>query len=78
MNHSDFKKYTWKVSFIGRESGAIGIDYRIDTEVKSNWPLSDESVLAHAYFDYDHISSFKILSRPEGIENIRSRASQTS
>jgi hypothetical protein len=61
------KIFKWRVSFTGRKSGAIGIMYPVEIVVESRWRLDDKSVQAHCYdIGWDHISNFKILSRPEG------------
>jgi hypothetical protein len=45
---------TYKVTFIGREKGAIGIFYQITATVKGE---DEKQALLNLYDNYDHVSS---------------------
>jgi len=52
----------FKVSFTGRLIGAIGIFYKIRTEVEMDKDSTSEQILLKLYDKYDHTTGFKILN----------------
>jgi len=52
----------FKVSFTGRLIGAIGIFYKIRTEVEMPKESAPEQIKLKLYDKYEHISEFKILN----------------
>tara|TARA_R110000822_G_scaffold305100_1_gene430616 strand:- start:108 stop:308 length:201 start_codon:yes stop_codon:yes gene_type:complete len=59
----------WKVRFNGRRANALGYgEAGIEMTIESRWPLDDHSVLMHVYKDWEHITKFEILSRPESLK----------
>lgn len=53
----------FKVSFTGRKIGAIGIFYKIKTEVIAPNEATNEEIRLKLYENFEHISEFKILKK---------------
>ena len=53
----------YSVSFLGRLSGSIGIDYPMTEIVNSKIELSLEDIKLKLYEKHEHISNVKILNR---------------
>jgi len=65
--------HTFKFSFTGRQSGAIGITYRISDSYKAS---NIHEALSYLYEDYDHIQGLKCANHeiPKNIEWVKVRS----
>ena len=57
-------RFNYRLTFLGRKRGAIGIFYNVELCILAGTPLSDDQLLSRAYDTHEHILAFRIDGRP--------------